>query len=183
MRRHRTAFLLPFLPIFGLFAQSPPASRSKGSVLPSDLIAKVRENLKISDKQACLDSNHLSLEQAVSTRWLYLNEAAGPSLVVQGLAPCLAGAGNGPILVYGQFYDGWRKILDAEGHQIQESRARSKGWSELDVWQQQSPAESIRRNYRFDGYEYKAAGCEMVQLVDPATGKPLPKPITSRCAK
>jgi hypothetical protein len=183
MLRRRTRLLLLLLPALDLFAQSAPAARPKQSTLPSDLVAKVRKDLKLPEKQSCLDGHHLSLEQAVSTQWMMLNDAAGPSLLVKGLAPCLADGANGPLLVYGQFYDGWRKILDGTGRELLALRARSKGWGDLELWEQQSASDSIRRSYRFDGYEYKAAGCEMLQLADRTTGKPLPKPISSRCPK
>ncbi len=183
MLRRRSRFWLVLLPALGLSAQTPPATRPKQSTLPSDLVAKVRKDLKLTEKQPCLDTNHLSLEQSVATEWLILNDPAGPSLLVKGLAPCLANAGNGSMLVYGQFYDGWRRILDANGHQVLALRSKSKGWGDLELWEQQSASDSIRRVYRFDGYEYKAAGCEMVQLADRTTGKPLAKPISSRCAK
>lgn len=182
MRRH-ARFLFVLWPALEILAQSQPAAQPKQHTLPSDLVAKVRTALKISDKQACLDTNHLRFEQSFTTQWLILNDSAGPALVVQGLAPCLADASNGPILLYGQFYDGWRAILNANGHQLQPLRSKSKGWGDLELWEQQSASDSMRRVYRFDGYEYKAAGCEMVQLADRATGKPLAKPIVSRCAK
>ena len=183
MNRFRAQLLLTFLPIIGLCGQSQPVSKAREITLPSDLAPKVRQNLRVTDKQQCLDDNHLRLEQAISTEWLNLNEAAGPVLLLKGLAPCFASGANGSILLYGQFYDGWRKILDGTGHQVLPLRSKTKGWGDLEFWQQQSASESIRRLYRFDGYEYLAAGCEMVQLADRATGKPLPKPISSRCPK
>jgi hypothetical protein len=167
----------------GLFAQTPTPSSSKKTALPADLIGTLRQDLKLADKQQCLDDKHLTLDQAISTEWLNLNSTAGPVLLVRGLAPCLAGADNGPVVLYGQFSEGWRRMLASTGHQVLPLRSGTKGWEDLELWEQQSPSESMRWIYHFDGFAYKAGSCHQVQVADSATGQPLAKPISKACPK
>jgi len=181
MQTVRASLVLSLWSIIGLFAQTPsPAGKS---ALPSDLIGTLRQDFKLADSQQCLDDKHLRLDQAISTEWLNLNSTAGPVLLVRGLAPCLAGADNGPMVLYGQFSEGWRRMLAAPGHQVLPMHSGAKGWADLELSEQQSPSESIRRVYRFDGFAYKAASCHQVQTADPGTGQPLAKPVSKPCPK
>jgi hypothetical protein len=166
----------------GLFAQTQAPSSSK-MALPSDLTATLRQDLKLADKQTCLDEKHLRFEQAISTEWLNLNSTAGPVLLVRGLAPCLTSGDNGPIVLYGQFGEGWRRLLVGTGREVLPLHSGTRGWADLESSEQQSPGESIRRVYRFDGFAYKAASCHQVQVADAASGQPLAKPISKACPK
>ena len=86
-------------------------------------------------------------------------------------------------MLYGQFSEGWRRMLDGTGHEVQPLHSGTKGWADLGLSEQQSPSESIQRVYRFDGFAYKAAGCRQVQVADAATGQPLAKPVSKPCPK
>jgi hypothetical protein len=187
MQMLRALILLPLwssMGLFaGLFAQAQAPSSTKKTPLPADLIGTLRQDLKLGDKQECLDEKNVSLEQAISTEWLNLNSTAGPVLLVRGLAPCLASGDNGPIVLYGQFSEGWRRMLASTGHQVLPLHSGTKGWEDLELWEQQSPSESIRWVYHFDGFAYKAGSCHQVQVADPATGQLLAKPISKACSK
>ena len=87
------------------------------------------------------------------------------------------------MVLYGQFSEGWRRMLVGTGHQVVPLHSGTKSWADLELWEQESPSASIRRVYRFDGFAYKAAGCHEVQVADPATGQPLAKPISKACPK
>jgi hypothetical protein len=179
----RASVLFLLWSIVGLFAQAqapPPANKMP---LPADLIGTLRQDLKVGDKQQCLEDKHLRLDQAISTEWLNLNSTAGPVLLVRGVAPCLGSVDNGPIVLYGQFSEGWRRMLFDTGHQVMPLHSGTRGWADLEVWEQQSPSESIRRGYRFDGFAYKAGSCHQVQVADPATVQPLAKPISKPCQR
>ena len=181
MQMLRASVLLPLCSVIGLFAQTPsPTSKTP---LPADLIATLRQDLRFADKQRCLDEKNLHMDQAISTEWLNLNSTAGPVLLVRGLAPCFASADNGPIVLYGQFSEGWRRMLNDTGRQVVPLHSGTRGWADLELWEQQSPSESIRRVYHFDGFAYKAGSCHQVQVADPATGQPLAKPISKPCAR
>jgi len=180
MQMLRTAVLLPLCSVIGLFAQGP--SSTKKSALPADLVSTVRQDFKVGDKQQCLDDKHLRMDQAVATEWLSLNNSSGPVLLVRGISPCLASGENGQIILYGQFSEGWRRMLDGNGHDVQPLHSGTKGWADLGVAEQQSPSESIQRVYRFDGFAYKASGCRQVQVAD-ASGQPLAKPVSKPCPK
>ncbi len=181
--------MLPASALVLLYSMSalcaPPQAPSPSTkmALPSDLVSTLRQDLRFIDKQACLDEKHLRMDQAIATEWLNLNGTSGPVLLVRGLAPCLATGENGPILMYGQFSEGWRRLLDGTGHQVEPLHSGTKGWADLEFLEQQSASESIRRIYRFDGFAYKASSCRQVQISDPATGQPLSKPVSKPCPK
>jgi hypothetical protein len=187
MQMLRASVLIPLLFtigfLAGLFAQSKAPSPTKKPALPADLIATLRQDLKIADNQLCLDEKNLRMDQAISTEWLNLNSTAGPVLLVRGLGPCLASGDNGPIVLYGQFSEGWRRMLIGTGDQVVPLQSGTKGWEDLEFREQQSPSESTRWVYRFDGFAYKVGSCHQVQVADPATGQPLGKPISKPCAK
>jgi hypothetical protein len=183
MQTLRASVLLPLWSIIGLFAQTQAPPPTGKPPLPADLIATLRQDLRFPDKQQCTEEKHLRLDQMISTEWLNLNSTAGPVLLVRGLAPCLASADNGPIVLYGQFSEGWRRMLNDTGHQVLPLHSATRGWTDLELWEQQSPSESIRRVYRFDGFAYKAASCHQVQVADPGTGQPLAKPVSKPCAR
>ena len=181
MQTLRASVVLPLWSMIGLFAQTP--SPSSKTPLPADLISTLRQDLRFGDKQRCLDEKNLRMDQAISTEWLNLNSTAGPVLLVKGLAPCFATADNGPIVLYGQFSEGWRRILNDTGHQVVPLHSGTRGWADLELWEQESPSESLRRSYRFDGFAYKAGSCHQVQTADPGTGQPLAKPISKPCSR
>lgn len=100
---------------------------------------------------------------------------------VEGLAPCLAGANNGALLVYARFGDGWRKVSDETGQRLHRLATKRHGWRDLELWQHDSAFQSIRYVYQFDGKEYRAIRCNVVQFADALTTTAFPKPIYNPC--
>jgi len=142
--------------------------------LPHALVAAIQSDLEVSEAQACINEHQLTLEQMISTTRLSLDTHDGQSLFVWGLGPCFGGANNGPFLVYSRFGNKWRKIFDEIGNRLRPLRATSKGWHDLELQAHNSAFRSVRYVYRFDGRQYTAVRCNVVD-------HQLPKPVYGPC--
>src|SRR5438552_6373928 len=82
------------------------------TVIPVDLLAKIRANFEVLGLESCMERMHTTFEQMLETKWIKLNAGGAPALLVQAVG-CFAGAtGNGPFVVYGHLGREWRKVFD-----------------------------------------------------------------------
>jgi hypothetical protein len=124
----------------------------------------------------CLLESGESSEQMIRTTWLKLSTDHNPQLLVEGLGPCLAGANNGPALIYARFGSNWRKVFSHSGNRVGTLSHKTHDFFDLVRWQHASAFNSVRYVYQFDGLQYKVAQCNDVYFVDMATEKKYPKP-------
>ena len=165
--------------IISLFGQTVQKNLA---TVPSDLLAQLKQDIGIDTyTQKCLGDNLLRFDQSISTEWLSLNAPVGPSLLVQGLGPCLSGASNSPLLLYAKFHGGWRRVLDGTGERLGKLNTFTKSWSDVELLEHDSAFSSIRYVYKFDGRKYQAVVCNVVQFADSAAGKAFTKPRYGPC--
>lgn len=160
---------------------SDSKSGSSTPQLPSDVLRSIQADVGISDSDDCLRRNGLQFEQMIRTTWFSLAPKTADALLVEGLGPCIAGANNGTILVYRHLGESWQKVLDVSGAQVNTVPHQTHGLLDLVRWQHSSAFESVRFLYEFDGREYEAVRCEVVEFADPSTAKQYPKPKYMPC--
>ncbi len=144
---------------------TPSTSRTESAIpeLPQNVFTFIQNDFRSGD---CLRENGLQFEQTIDITWLSLGGKGDDALLVNGLGPCLAGNVNGPIAVYAHLDEGWRKVLDVNGRDVEPLSGRTHGFSNVEVWSHGSATESVRVVYKFDGRQYNAVQCEDVKYED-----------------
>ncbi len=109
----------------------------QGPAVPPDVLRMARTEFG-PDLQDCLESNKEQFEQMIRVTRLRLSTGTRPALLIEGLGPCLAGANNGPLIIYAFTNAKWRKVFDGIGQRVDAPATRTRGWRDLELWRHDS---------------------------------------------
>jgi len=149
--------------------------------VPQELPGMIMRDLEFPLIQDCLKDRNTAFEELIRTTWFVISKDGARALLVEGVGSCIAGANNGPLLVYARFGQTWRKVFDEIGNRLNALPSRTRGYSDLERWQHGSAFESDRFIHRFNGTEYTAVRCDSVEFGSISTSKPYSKPKYTPC--
>jgi hypothetical protein len=148
--------------------------------IPPGLLMALQSDTSTAVKK-CVEQEGVPLRKMLRARWLDLGGTGKRSIVLEGLPPCLWGNSNGTILVYVRRGDGWHKVLDGIGSTLRRRSTTTQGWPDLVLWQHDTAFDGIELAYRFNGEEYRAVSCTVVESANPLNGKRYSSPKKSFC--
>jgi hypothetical protein len=111
-----------------------------------------------------LKQQRRSVEQIVQVSRQLLGPDQHEAWLVQGYGPCVAGAANGPFLLYDRIGGRWRKLLSTGGKRLRELKAADLGWPDLELFVHDSASSTVRYVYQFSGVRYTPISCVVVSI-------------------
>ena len=140
------------------------ASNSDIAGLPRALSTAFRADLaqEFADLDQCLSERQQPYQSALRVSRVQLSSTSGPTILIEGLGPCLAGANNGPHWVYLKTPDGWHQILSSSGFRFVPLSLCHNAFADVAVWGHSSAYESIRTVYAFTAGRYRPSSCQVV---------------------
>ena len=157
------------------------------ATLPLTLLPHLKKDIERdfdrADLDDCLKQQNRSLEQSVQVSRQMLGPDQHEAWLVLGYGFCIAGATNGPFLLYDKLGERWRTLLSTSGERLHQLKATMRGWPDLELSVHNSASSTTRYVYQFSGVRYVPISCVVtsIPLEEIIGNHPHPKQVREQC--